>query len=48
MRSQAYHMIARPAANAIASESPVLVYETDEFKQLSGITNPAAPTGSQD
>ena len=31
-------MVARPAASAIASETPVLVYDSKEFKQLSQIS----------
>ena len=37
-------MVARTAASVVASESPVLVYDSAEFKQLAGITNEPQPS----
>ena len=33
-----YHVVARPAASVIDSETPVLVYDSNEFKQLAKIS----------
>ena len=37
MRRQ-YHIVARPAASAIANEEPVLVYDSPEYNQLARVS----------
>ena len=44
---RAYHVVARPAAEAIASETPVLVYDSPEYKQLAQITSSGSSFESQ-
>lgn len=46
MMQRSYHIVARPAASAIESESPVLVYDSAEFKSLSQISGRGAFAGS--